>query len=170
MPAAGHWGCPAVWEAFLSFCQHMKFWDGSIGSTLVQAQAAVPARAGQLLAVRPQKLPAWKTQGFRQVVWCGRGLALGVCRVLQMGICTWDAPACSRGQLPEVRLAEQTHPVLAGATGFAATARPGLARSSCRLLDEPNCRSVRASARVLPAPALRRCLGWSQSFCCSGSG
>lgn len=44
----------------------------------MQAQAAVPARAHQLLAVRLRKLPAWKNQGFREAVW--HGLALGVCK------------------------------------------------------------------------------------------
>ena len=88
MPVAGRWGCPASWAAFLSFCRHMKFWDGSVRSWLVQAQAAVPTRAGQLSPVWPQKLPPGKPGGLRKVVWRGQGLVLGVCRALRTGLCT----------------------------------------------------------------------------------
>lgn len=63
------WGTGvAIWAAFSSFCRRMKFWDGSVQSSLVQAQAAVSAPVNQFLAAWSPKLPAWKIQGFMEVV------------------------------------------------------------------------------------------------------
>lgn len=42
---------PAVWPACFPFGQHMKFWDGSVRLSLVPAQVAVSAHAGQLSVV-----------------------------------------------------------------------------------------------------------------------
>lgn len=127
----------------------MKSWDGSIRSSLVQAQAAVPARTSQILAVWLQKLPAQNTQ----VVCNSQGLALGFAG-LQMGLFTWVTPACSAGQLPEARLAEQALLIPNRATAL--LSRGWLApRAGCSPSQAAGARvPAHVSSRLLPSDAV----------------
>lgn len=86
----------------LPFFLHGKFWDDSIRASLVQAQAAMPGCTSQILALCvAMKAAVPETLGVQ-----GGCMALWFCRALWMGLCSKDAPFCSRRQIPELGLAE----------------------------------------------------------------